>query len=235
MDVNALVGAGRGADVDVATSSLQLVTEPDFVRTTRAAYDAVAVDYARHFPDELVGRPWDQAVLSAFAELVGDGPVADVGSGTGRTTAYLHGLGVDVFGIDLSPGMLAVARRAYPHLRLVVGSMLALGVADASLRGVVAYYSTIYVPDERLGEVLAEFRRVLAPGGHLVLAFQVGDEPVRIREAFGRAVELDSHRRRPERVASLLEQAGLAVRMQMQREPEEGERTPQAYLVARRP
>lgn len=167
---------------------------PGFERSTRTSYDAIARQYAAHFPDELVGRPWDQAMLAGFADLVAGGPIADVGCGTGRATACLHALGADVFGIDLSTGMLAVARRAYPHLRFVVGSMLALGVADGSLQGVVAYYSTIYVPDERLGEVFAEFRRALAPGGHLVLAFQVGDEPVRIREAFGRVVELSTLR-----------------------------------------
>ncbi|TCJ34357.1 hypothetical protein E0504_34525 [Parafrankia sp. BMG5.11] len=60
--------------------------------------------------------------------------------------------------------------------------------------------------------VFAEFRRVLAPGGHLLLAFQVGDEPMRLTEAFGQAISLDFHRRRPERVAGLLAVADLPVR-----------------------
>jgi hypothetical protein len=47
-------------------------------------------------------------------------------------------------------------------------------------------------------------------------------------------VELDFHRRQPERVASLLRECRLAVRVRLQREAEEGERTPQAYLVASR-
>src|SRR5580704_12500911 len=93
------------------------MTEPDFLRDTRASYDAVAVAYAERFGDELDARPLDRGMLAGFAERVraaGSGPVADVGCGTGRVTAYLDGLGVPAFGIDLSPGMIDVARRTYP-------------------------------------------------------------------------------------------------------------------------
>jgi SAM-dependent methyltransferase len=105
------------------------VTEDDFLRTTRASYDAVAGGYAERFRDELTAKPLDRAMLAGFAELVrgtGAGLVADVGCGTGRVTAYLSGLGLSVFGIDLSPQMIAAARRAHPGLRFDVGSMLAL-------------------------------------------------------------------------------------------------------------
>jgi ubiquinone/menaquinone biosynthesis C-methylase UbiE len=161
--------------------------------------------------------------------------VADVGCGTGHQTAYLHGLGVDVFGVDLSPGMLAVARREHPDIRFTTGSMLALDLPDGGLGGVLAYYSTIHIPDGLLPTVLAEFARVLAPGGHLLLAFQVGDEPLRLSEAFGREIALEFHRRRPGYLAGLVEQAGLAVRARLVREAEADERTGQAYLTARKP
>ncbi|MFE9404030.1 class I SAM-dependent methyltransferase [Streptomyces sp. NPDC006530] len=50
-----------------------------------------------------------------------------MGCGTGRITAHLRELGLDVFGIDLSPGMVEVARRDHPGLRFDVGSMTDLG------------------------------------------------------------------------------------------------------------
>ncbi len=215
-----------------------VVVELDFERTTRASYDAVAVEYAEYVRDELVRQPWERAVLAVFAELVRAGgvePAVDVGCGPGRLTAHLHGLGLDVFGVDLSPGMLEVARREYPGLRFEVGSMLSLDVADEALGGVLAYYSTIHVPDERLPAVLAEFVRVLAPGGHLLLAFQVGDEPLHLTEAFGCAIALEFRRRRPERMAELVEEAGMVVQARLVRDAEEHERTPQAYLLARKP
>jgi len=114
------------------------VTEAEFLRTTRASYDAVAEDYAGRFRDELDARPLDRAVLACFAELVRAadlGPVADVGCGTGRITAHLNDLGVPIFGVDLSPGMAAMARRSYPGLRFDVGSMLALDLPDGALGG----------------------------------------------------------------------------------------------------
>ena len=86
-------------------------------------------------------------MLADFADRV-DGPVADVGCGTGRLTAYLDGLGIDVVGIDLSPGMIAVARRAYPALRFEVGSMTALDLPDGGVAGVLAWYSIIHTPPD---------------------------------------------------------------------------------------
>jgi SAM-dependent methyltransferase len=218
------------------------VAEPDFVRGTRASYDALAADYSARFRDELDARPLDRAVLAGFAELVraaGLGPVADVGCGPGRTTAYLDGLGVPVSGVDLSPHMVAAARRSYPGLRFEVGSMLALDRPDSALGGVLAWYSVIHVPDDRLADVFAEFRRVLAPGGYVLLAFQAGDEVLHRTEAQGRAVSLDFHRRQPDQVAGLLAAAGLPVRARLLREPDEDgdfpERTPQALLLVRKP
>ncbi|WP_049580105.1 class I SAM-dependent methyltransferase [Streptomyces sp. SBT349] len=205
------------------------MSEPDFLRTTRASYDAVAGDYAAHFRTELAGKPFERALLAAFVELVrgaGAGPVADVGCGTGRGTAYLHGLGADVFGVDLSPGMLAEARRAYPGLRFEEGSMTALDLKDGTLGGLAAPYSTIHIPDARLPGVLAEFHRVLAPGGHLLLIFQVGDEPMRRTEAFGQDIALDVHLRRPDAVAALLTEAGFAMVARLEREPDGEESTP---------
>jgi SAM-dependent methyltransferase len=218
------------------------VTEPDFLRDTRASYDAVAADYAGWLRDELAAKPLDRAMLAGFAELVraaGSGPVADIGCGAGRVTAHLHGLGLPAFGVDLSPQMVAVARRSYPGLRFEVGSMLALDLPDGTLGGLLAWYSTIHVPDERLPDAFAEFCRVLAPGGLALLAFQVGDEPLHRTEALGRPISLDLHHRQPDQVAELLDRAGLVVRARLIREPdEEGdftELTPQAFLLARKP
>lgn len=209
----------------------------DFLAATRAFYDTVADDYADHFPDDLTGRPLERALFAAFAELVGAGAaVADLGCGPGRVTAHLAGLGLDAFGVDLSESMLAVARREHPELRYEQGSMLDLALPDGALAGVVSWYSIIHTPVERLPDLLGEFHRVLAPGGHLLLAFQVGDEPLRLERPFGHPVTLDFHRRRPEHVAGLLADAGFRLGSRTVRETDEqlGESTPQALLMARK-
>ncbi|MFG3034239.1 class I SAM-dependent DNA methyltransferase [Streptomyces sp. NPDC048253] len=206
------------------------------VSATRAFYDAIAEDYAERNRDELAAKPLERAVLGAYAELVGaGGRVADLGCGPGRVTGFLGARGLDVCGLDLSESMLAVARRENPAIRFERGSMLELDFADGSLAGVVSFYSSIHTPVENLPALFAEFHRGLAPGGHLLLAFQVGDEPRHFDRPWGHPVALDFERRRPERMAELLTAAGFAVLWHTVREPVLGEATPHAFLIARRP
>jgi trans-aconitate methyltransferase len=214
-----------------------MVVEPADLRDTRLAYDTVAVDYAALLGGELARKPLDRAVLAAFAELVDTanarGAVLEVGCGPGRVTAYLHDLGVNASGVDLSPAMIAEARRRHPHLTFDEGNLADLATADGVLAGVVAWYSIIHTPPERLPAVFAEFRRVLQPGGYLLLAFQVGDERVRLTHAYGHDLALDAYRLAPARTVELATNAGFALVARTIREPAEPEKRRHAYLIAR--
>ncbi|MBL1120521.1 methyltransferase domain-containing protein [Streptomyces sp. 110] len=209
-----------------------------FLAATKASYDVMAAEYADMVSSDLDAKPLDRALLAAFTELVkagGNGPVADVGCGPGQATAVLRRLGVDAFGIDLSPGMIDLARRTYPDLRFEVGSMLALGLPEGSMGGLLAYYSIIHVPWERRSEVFSEFHRVLAPGGQVMLVFQVGDDRGHRSEAFGKAICLDWYRQQPDEIANLLRRAGFEVWATVTRQPDAAEKTPQGYVLARKP
>ncbi len=69
----------------------------------RAAYDAIARAYDAQLGDELERKPLDRALLSAIAELAGEGTLADVGCGPGHVTRFLAARHTGVIGIDLSP------------------------------------------------------------------------------------------------------------------------------------
>ncbi|RKN45289.1 class I SAM-dependent DNA methyltransferase [Micromonospora endolithica] len=189
---------------------------------TRTSYDTVALSYAELLRDALAGEPFQRGILALFAELVraqDAGPVADIGCGPGRITAHLHRAGLDAFGIDLSPVMVDVARRDHPGLRFEVGSMTSLDLADGYLTGLLAWFSLIHVPDDEVPTVLAEFRRVLRPGGVVLLGFHAGDGSRRVTEGYGGRMNVHVHRRPPGRIAAWLRAAGFAVEAEMVHHP----------------
>jgi SAM-dependent methyltransferase len=221
------------------------VTDPnaaptaDFIEATRSSYDAIAPSYGAEHPDSLVESPLDRSLLTAFADLVrtaGEAPVADVGSGPGYVTARLNALGLSAFGIDISPRMVALAREAHPQLRFEVGSMTSLDVPDGTLGGVVALYSTIHIPDDRLPGVFAEFHRALRPGGHVLLGFQgAEDEHLHLSERYGQDISLDYYFRTPAEVATYLTEAGLSVYAQARIERQGQQKWGRAFTLAHKP
>ncbi|WP_433660601.1 class I SAM-dependent DNA methyltransferase [Nocardia sp. CA-128927] len=205
---------------------------PADVDITRNAYNDIAEVYAEFAKNHLAGQPHDRAMLAVFAERLlanGSGAVADIGCGEGRLTAHLITLGLPAFGIDLSSAMIALARQQYPELSFEEGSMEQLSLGDASVRGLVAWYSFIHLPPERMPDVLDEFYRVLKVEGHALLAFFATDAPDTV-EAFDHKVTR-AYRWSPERLAALLRDAGFTVHTRMIREPDPGERFQQAYLL----
>ncbi|MFC6019702.1 class I SAM-dependent DNA methyltransferase [Plantactinospora solaniradicis] len=196
---------------------------PGWLDDTRTSYDAVAVSYADLLRDALACEPFQRGILALFAELVraqGNGPVADVGCGPGRITGYLHDAGLDTFGVDLSPAMIDVARRDHPGLRFEVGSMTGLELPDGRLTGLLAWFSLIHVPDDEVPAVLAEFFRVMRPGGALLVGFHAGEGSNLKTEGYGgHPMNVYVHRRSPARVAAWLEAAGFTVEAEMLHRP----------------
>ncbi|MFI7070857.1 class I SAM-dependent DNA methyltransferase [Micromonospora sediminicola] len=194
-----------------------------WIDDTRTSYDTVATSYADLLRDALAGEPFQRGILGLFAELVRaqeSGPVADMGCGPGRITAHLHGLGLDAFGVDLSPAMIEVARRDHPGLRFEVGSMTRLDLADASLTGLLAWFSLIHVPDEDVPGVLAGFHRALRPGGVVLLGFFAGEgSRLKTQGYGGHPMRVHVHRRPPQRIAAWLDAAGFTVDAEMTHRP----------------
>ncbi|MFJ3504902.1 class I SAM-dependent DNA methyltransferase [Streptomyces sp. NPDC090135] len=214
------------------------MVEHDAPGTVREAYDAVAATYEEMFRDSLRDSPLDRAMLGVLAEVAradGDGRVADLGCGPGHVTAHLDGLGLEAFGVDASPAMIELARRAHPHLRFEVGSMDALDIADGALDGVLSRWSVIHTPPSELPPILGEFHRVLAPGGHLLIAFSASEGPAHPTQVFDHAVA-PAHRWWPDHLSALLREYGLTETARTVREPEPTDRRQfqEIHLLARK-
>jgi SAM-dependent methyltransferase len=202
---------------------------------TRTSYDTDAPGYAEVVRGLLDESPYLRASLALFAELVrdiGGGPVADLGCGPGYVTRHLNDLGVDAFGIDLSPEMIAIARRDYPDLRFDVGTMTDLDLPDTSVTAVLAFWSVIHVPDHSVPGVFGEFRRVLRPGGPVLIGFDAGEGTSHASEGYeGRPINVDSYRRQPGEVSDWLREAGFTIEADLVMRPDEDD--PGAIVFAR--
>ncbi|HEY0814527.1 MAG TPA: class I SAM-dependent methyltransferase [Pseudonocardia sp.] len=204
----------------------------------RQAHDAIAELYADRLADALDRTPADRAVLGLFCDLLfeqNDGTaVGDIGSGSGRLARFLVERGVQPHGIDLSPEMVRVARRDYPGIPFDVADMRDLPFADASLAGVVCWYSLMYLAPAQRPRAFSELARVVRPGGYLATAFKLGDD--RLRRGGQRVgVAFDIYWLSLAEMERAVTAAGLHVVFSATRPAGPDEDQPQGYVVARRP
>lgn len=222
---------------------MRLVTPPpsdrfDF-RSVRQAYDKVAEDYATHLPDTRPEARLDLAMIDAFTGAVTsreDAQILDAGCGAGRMSRYLADRGCGVHGVDLSPGMVAMARRDHGDLRFTVGSLTDLPYPHGRFAGVMLWYSIIHTPPAGLHRIFAEATRVLRPGGHVLVGFQSGEGTRDVSGAyrrFGHDIELERHLHTPDHVAFTMAAAGLREMCRLVRRGVGNERDDQAVLLAK--
>lgn len=227
---DAAAGCGYGAEVsaDIAGASYGSV---------RDAYDTVAEDYAALLPDTRAEAALDLAMIDAFAAAVGKGArVLDAGCGAGRMSRYLAGRDVAVEGVDLSPGMVARARRDHPDITFSVGSIADLPYRAGSFDGVMLWYSTIHTPPPDQPRIYQEVRRVLRPGGHLLVGFQSGEgvhDAAPSYRRYGHDVTLVRHLFTADEVSGWLTAAGFHEECRLVRRPEGVYPDDQAFLIAR--
>ena len=138
------------------------------------AYDRVAADY----DTQVAGSQWMRAVLwDAYRRLFRPGQcVLDLSCGTGIDALFLAGLGVQVAGIDISPGMIQQLETKSRRLGLshmvetCVLNIAELGAwhTDHAFDGIISGFAGLSaVPD--LARLATDATRLLKPGGYLVV------------------------------------------------------------------
>jgi ubiquinone/menaquinone biosynthesis C-methylase UbiE len=140
--------------------------------TTATGYDA----WARYYdePNDLIEM--EEPIVREILDGLPVGTALDAACGTGRHAAYLASRGHTVIGVDASAGMLALARAKVPGGDFREADLHRLPVPDEHVDLVVCALALTHVPD--LAPVLAEFARVLRPGGHLVISDSRMDYPI---------------------------------------------------------
>ena len=122
-----------------------------WIADAASSYDRVAARYAELVQGGLADLPLESALVEHFARRVvasGDGPVLDAGCGPGQLTRHLASLGLSVSGLDISLGMLRIARRENPGLGFVAATLTQLPVADETCAGLLCWYVLHHVPDD---------------------------------------------------------------------------------------
>ncbi len=150
-------------------------------RSTLSAFEGLAASYAKHRPT------YPLAIFEAALEGLPVPPrVADVGCGTGISSRLLASLGARVVGVDPSLDMLSQARQASPEsIEWRRGTAEATGLPDASVDLVVAAQAFHWFDPQR---ALAEFHRILRPGGRVALVWNLRQKDGGFTDAYERIV-----------------------------------------------
>jgi SAM-dependent methyltransferase len=133
--------------------------------------------------------------------------------------------------------MIAEATRLNPDIHFHQGNMLALPDAYNSWGGIAAFYCIIHIPREQVVDALREMKRVLKPGGVLLVTFHIGAQIEHVDNWWEKPVNLDFAFYKPDEMENWLKDAGFVLVETLIREPnpEVEVATQRAYLFARKP
>lgn len=205
----------------------------------RSAYDTLAESYAEQLVEELGDLPFERWLLDRVVHLAGSAPIVEVGCGPGHVTAYVASRGAAATGVDLSPGMVAQARRRFPEGRYETGDLRRLmRPVDADGWGaVLAWYSLIHLAGSEVPGAIESLVRPLRPDGWLVLAMHAGDRVRHVDRWFDHQVSLDLVLHDLVDVVAWVTAAGLVDVEWYHRGPVagRGETTERLYVLARQP
>lgn len=139
-------------------------------RTTLAAYDAAAADFAKDWHEQPPPGDLHALVRRYFAP----GLTADIGCGSGREVAWLGANGFPAIGYDASAGLLAEARKRYPGARFEAAALPDLvGIPDASFDNVLCETVIMHLEPAAVAPSVRRLMAILKPGGVLYVSWRV--------------------------------------------------------------
>jgi cyclopropane fatty-acyl-phospholipid synthase-like methyltransferase len=149
----------------------------------RAAYDVLAPTFGR-WNASIQGDPWERFVDELGTRLDDGARVLDLGCGDGNKTRRLAER-FDVFGVDISPEQLRLARTAAPEVTFLEADFTELDLAAETFDAVTAFYSMMHVPRARHLELFGTVLGWLKPGGLFLVPLSTVGGPDRVENWLG--------------------------------------------------
>lgn len=142
-----------------------------------AYYNQMHEQYLEDYRDELSKKPYDKDFLLRFIENIPfKGSVLDIGCGAAAQQArFLLSSGLKVTSIDLSEKCIETAKKNFTGIDFLRMDMTEMDFADESFDGIIAFYSIIHVPDEKLGTLFRRLNKILRINGKLAVSVHSGN------------------------------------------------------------
>ena len=204
-----------------------------------AGYDGLAIRWDAWSAE--IWPPLRETYVTRFLELLPDQPdVLELGCGTGVPVAAMLADRSSYHGVDVSPQMIALARRQVPAGRFQVADMREFTAPRSSVDGVVALYSIVHVPRRDHAALFRSIHGWLRPGGWFLAALHARDEEGWLEDDWLDAGPMFWSGFNAATNVALVEEAGFdpvrwEVRSQTERGPGGDDEVRFTYLLAQRP
>lgn len=168
-------------------------------------------DIAREYAEEFFYDTSDNQYIDYFLQSLEGTKILDVGCGNGKDCKYISQKGFDINGIDLSVGMLEIAKERVPEGKFEVMDIANITYPDNSYDGIISNCSLFHVPTEELPKTLESFARILKPNGKLLLILQEGLGETMVEEPYRKGVHIYMNYFSLEQIQNLLREYGFEV------------------------
>jgi ubiquinone/menaquinone biosynthesis C-methylase UbiE len=188
---------------------------------SRQAYNLAGQKYHDLFHNEIDEKEYDRKLLDSFAvKFSKKSVVCDAGCGpSGHIGRYLFEKGLKVIGVDISEKCVELARLNNPEMKFECADISSMPFDDNSFDGLLSYYSIINTPKIYVNRIFTEFRRLLKPGGYVLVAVKAGTAEGYIDDLLGIKTKIYSALFTQEEIVAYFSQAGFLLEFFNKRNP----------------
>ena len=177
----------------------------------RNTYDGLSQEWGKDFSL----HDWGVRELGKFTELVkeaGGKRVLDLGCASGVQSELLVAAGLEVTGVDISPGMIKEAAKRVPQAKFMTADIASLPFKEEEFDGIYARASLLHIPKDEIEEVLVSLASLLVPGGYFYMAVKEGVGEGEFEDTkHGRRVKRFYSLYQEKELRNLLEESGFEI------------------------